>query len=103
MVIGIDPAEGWDYVRSLEVLSVSVEGADAWVHSSGSEGLPEGQAFEYVVGLSFLDEINWNYTVTAQIKLSLYDGSELTKTFRVQAPSSDGAAVDDGSAEPAAQ
>ncbi len=101
--IGIDRDQGWEYVRSIEVLSVEVEGADAWVHSSSTQDLPEGQAFEYVVGLSFLDEINWNYTVTAQIKLSLYDGSELTKTFQVQAPSSEGAAADDGSAEPAAQ
>ena len=96
MVIGIDQDRGWEYVRSMEVLSVSVDGADAWVHSSTTQELPEGQAFEYVVGLSFLENVNWNYTVSAQIKLSLYDGSELTRTFQVQAPASDETAGTDG-------
>lgn len=102
MVIGIDSAEGWDYVRSLEVLSVSVEGADAWVHSSGSEGLPEGQVYQYVVSLSFLEDADLNYTVCSQVKLSLYDGSELTKTFYTQAPPVEAAPIDAAS-EPAAQ
>lgn len=100
MAIGIDPSSGWEYVRSIEVLSVSVDGADAWIHSSGSEGLPEGQAYEYVVGLAFLENANWNYTISSQIKLSLYDGSEITKTYRVQAPAT--AAAPDGSPAPEA-
>lgn len=103
MVIGIDPSSGWEYVRSIEVLSVSVEGADAWIHSAGTDGLPEGQIYEYVVGLSFLDEANWNYTVCSQIKLSLYDGSEITKTFYIQAPATaESLAADAGSQASAA-
>lgn len=85
MVIGIDPGRGWEYVQSLEILSVSVNGADAWLNSAGSEGLPEGQIYEYGVGLSFLGEPNWDYSVCTQIKLKLHDGSEITKTLYTKA------------------
>ncbi len=86
MVIGIDPGLGWEYVQSVEVSSVSVEGADAWLNSAVSQDLPEGQIFEYAVGLSFTAEPNWNYTVSTQLKLKLYDGSEIDRTYYVQAP-----------------
>ena len=103
MVLGIDEGLGWDYVRSIEVLSVSVDGADAWLHSSTKESLPEGQVFEYVVGLSFLGEANWNYTICSQIKLSMYDSSELVKTFYTQAPAASAPAESQETAEDAAQ
>ena len=103
MVLGIDEGLGWDYVRSIEVLSVSVDGADAWLHSSTKESLPEGQVCEYVVGLSFLGEANWNYTICSQIKLSMYDGSELVKTFYTQAPAASAPAESQETAEDAAQ
>lgn len=87
MELGIDGALGWDYVSSIQVLSVSVDGADAWLHSSGSDSLQEGQVFQYVVGISPLDETLEDYTLCTEIKLSLYDGSEITKTFYTQSGS----------------
>ncbi len=89
--IAIDKARGWDYVSSLEISSVSVEGADAWVHSSSSQDLEEGRAFEYVVGLSFIDEPSTEYTVCTQISLRLYDGSEISKTLNIQVSADEGA------------
>lgn len=92
--IAIDKAQGWDYVSSLEISSVSVEGADAWVHSTASQDLEDGRAFEYVVGLSFIDEPSTDYTVCTQIMLSLYDGSRISKTLYTQAAAAESAGED---------
>lgn len=86
IVMGVDKAEGWEYVRSVDVLSVSIEGADSWVHSKTAEGLPEGQVYEYVVGMSLLDPAAAPTEIVSEIKLQFNDGTELTKTIRSQLP-----------------
>lgn len=81
IVFGIDPADGWEYVREISVESISTEKADTWVHSSTTESLPEGQVFEFVVGLSAEGRPAKSYAVSSEIKLKLYDGAEIKISF----------------------
>lgn len=86
IVLGIDSAAGWDYVREISVATVSAENTDAWVHSSTTESLPEGQIFEFVVGLAADSALTGSCTVTSEIKLKLYDGTELSRSFTTSCP-----------------
>ena len=84
MVVGIDRTAGWDYVQSIQVESVSVEEGDAWVHDATAEGLPEGQVYQYVVGISPAGD--QQPVLHSRIRVSFHDGAEITKEYVTQAP-----------------
>lgn len=85
MVLGIDQAESWSYVQAIQVEAVSAENGDAWIHETTAEELPEGQIFQYVVGISAPESAE-QPVLHSQIRLSFHDGTELTREYVTQAP-----------------
>lgn len=84
MVVGIDPAEGWDYVESIQVESVSTPEGDAWINEATGENLPEGQVYQYVVGIDAPE--GQQPPLDTQIRIRFHDGTEVVKEFQTQAP-----------------
>lgn len=86
MIVGIDRASGWDYVESVQVDAVSTENGDAWIHETTAEELPEGQVFQYVVGISASETLEQPPVLHSQVRLTFHDGSEITKDYVTQVP-----------------
>lgn len=83
MILGIDKAAGWDYVQSVQVEAVGVADGDAWVHDSTTADLEEEQVLQYVVGISTTEEDQ--PVLRSRIRLTLHDGTEITKEYVTQA------------------
>ena len=83
MILGIDKAAGWDYVQSIQVEAVGVTDGDAWVHDSTTADLEEEQVLQYVAGISTAEEEP--PVLRSQIRLTLYDGTEIVKEYVTQA------------------
>lgn len=86
MVLGIDQAEGWNYVRAIQVEAVRADNGDAWIHETTADGLPEGQVFQYVVGISAPEGSERQPALHSRIRLSFHDGTEITREYVTQAP-----------------
>ena len=83
MILGVDKAAGWDYVQSVQVEAVGVADGDAWVHDSTTADLEEEQVLQYVVGISTTEEEQ--PVLRSRIRLTLHDGTEITKEYVTQA------------------
>lgn len=86
MIVGIDQAASWSYVQAVQIEAVSAENGDAWVHESTAEGLPEGQVFQYVVGMSAAEISEQPPVLHSQIRLTFHDGSQITREYVTQVP-----------------
>ncbi|MGN0982065.1 MAG: zinc-ribbon domain-containing protein [Candidatus Limivicinus sp.] len=86
MVLGIDQAESWSYVRDIQVEAVNTENGDAWIHETTAGELPEGQVFQYVVGISVPEGSAQPSALHSTIRLSFHDGTEITREYVTQAP-----------------
>ena len=86
MVVGIDQAESWNYVQAIQVEAVSADNGDAWIHETTAEGLPEGQVFQYVVGISAPEASAQPPVLHSTIRLRFHDGTESTREYVTQTP-----------------
>lgn len=86
MVVGIDQAEGWDYVDSIQVEAVSTPVGDAWINEATDEALPEGQVYQYVVGIDAPAE--QQPPLNTQLRILFHDGTQITREYQTQAPQS---------------
>ena len=84
MVVGIDQAIGWNYVESIQVEAVSTQGGDAWINEATGENLPEGQVYQYVVGIDAPE--GQQPPLNSRIRIRFRDGTEITKEYVTQAP-----------------
>ena len=84
MVVGIDQAIGWNYVESIQVEAVGTQGGDAWINEATGENLPEGQVYQYVVGIDAPE--GQQPPLNSRIRIRFRDGTEITKEYVTQAP-----------------
>lgn len=85
MVLGIDSGSAWGYVADLTVDSVSINGADVWLDSATGSDLPEGQVYQFVLGIS-IAEGSTPTELTTELTLTLHDGSKVTQTLSTAIP-----------------
>ena len=84
MVVGIDQAIGWNYVESIQVEAVSTQGGDAWINEATGENLPEGQVYQYVVGIDAPE--GQQPPLNSRICIRFRDGTKITREYVTQAP-----------------
>ena len=84
MVVGIDQAIGWNYVESIQVEAVSTQGGDAWINEATGENLPEGQVYQYVVGIDAPE--GQQPPLSSRICIRFRDGTKITREYVTQAP-----------------
>ena len=84
MVVGIDQAIGWNYVESIQVEAVSTQGGDAWINEATGENLPEGQVYQYVVGIDAPE--GQQPPLSSRICIRFRDGTKITRDYVTQAP-----------------
>ena len=84
MIVGIDQALGWNYVESIQVEEVSTQGGDAWLNEATDVNLPEGQVYQYVVGMDAPE--GQQPPLNSRISIRFRDGTEITREYITQAP-----------------
>lgn len=86
MILGVDQGNGYEYLREIEISSVSCSDGQAWVDSSNDKELAEGSVLEYVVGISPDGELEQPFTITTNFVIKLYDGSQMELSLNTVFP-----------------